>query len=424
MTVRSPHESQAPDPGQAPADLPTPAQALERIRAAADVIGPHVVRTPTIPAHALSESVGAEVVLKLETLQRTGAFKLRGALHKIFTLGEEERGRGVIAASAGNHAQGVALSSKLVGCPATIVMPARTPAIKVDRTQGHGEHVEIVLHGAHYEEAYDRAVELARERGSTMVHPFDDLDVIYGQGTIALELVEQTAPLDTFLVPIGGGGLIAGIALALKALWPETRVIGIQAEGASPMVESYRAGEVREVAHPTTIADGIKVGRVGHTTWPLVRDYVDECVTVDEEQIASAMVHGLEQLKLVTEGAGATALAALLAGKVDPGERCGVLLCGGNVDLNLIARVVESGLANSGRYHRVHLRARDVPGTLQRITEVLTRNEVNILSIDHRRQGWTVPVGFVDVDIVLEVRNALQASRLDADLRAEGFDVR
>jgi threonine dehydratase len=414
--------STEPPASGAPA-LPSPEIALPRIQAAAATIAPHVVRTPTVPAPGLSEALGIDVVLKLETLQRTGAFKVRGALNKLFALSEAERARGVIASSAGNHAQGVALASKLLGCPATIVMPEATPTIKVDRTQGHGEHVEIVLHGAHYEEAYDRALELAQERGSTMVHPFDDLDVIYGQGTIGLELVEQTEPLDAFLVPIGGGGLIAGIALALKALWPSTRVIGVQAEGAAPMVASYRAGEARSVTHPRTIADGIQVGRVGQTTWPLVRDLVDECVTVDEESIVKAMVFGMEQLKLVTEGAGATGLAALLSGAVDPGNRCGVLLCGGNVDLKLVARVIESGLTNSGRYHRMVLRAPDVPGTLQRITAVLTRHKVNIVDIDHHRMGWKVPIGYVDVEVVLEVRDASQGRKIDAELEAEGFRV-
>jgi threonine dehydratase len=420
-----PEPSSQPQP-HSPASssaLPTPAIALPKLRAAAAVIAPHVVRTPTVAAPSLSELSGRQVSLKLEILQRTGAFKVRGALNKLAALTPLERSRGVIAASAGNHAQGVALAARLHGCPATIVMPARTPAIKVARTRSHGAHVEVVLHGAHYEEAFERALVLAAERGLVMVHPFDDLDVIYGQGTIALELAEQSEPLDSFVVPVGGGGLIAGVALGLKALWPKTRVIGVQAEGASPMVQSFQAGSERRVEHPQTIADGIRVGRVGRTTWPLVRDYVDECVTVTEEQLTEAIVTLLEQQKVVTEGAGAAGVAALLAGRAQFGERVGVLLCGGNIDLNLIARVIESGLSNSGRYHRVRLRAQDVPGTLQRITTVLTGCDVNILHIDHHRQGWRVPVGKVDVELLLEVRGPEDGVAVDRGLRAAGFQV-
>ncbi|QDU68597.1 threonine ammonia-lyase [Engelhardtia mirabilis] len=404
--------------------LPTPIEALPMIRRAAEVIGPHIVRTPTVPAPAFSELSGHEVFLKLETLQRTGAFKVRGALNKILTLDPESRSRGVVAASAGNHAQGVALASKIVGCPATIVMPERTPVIKVGRTQSHGPHVTIVLHGANYDEAYDHARTLASERGAVMVHPFDDLDVICGQGTIGLELFEQAEPLDTVIVPIGGGGLIAGIGLALKALWPKVKLVGVQAEGAAPMVRSFEADSEVVVAGPKTIADGIQVGKVGRITWPLVRAVVDQCITVSEDEITDAMVQALEQTKLVTEGAGATALAGLLSGRAELGPRVGLLMCGGNIDLTLLTRVIESGLAKAGRYHRIRLRTADVPGVLQRITSVLTQLQTNIVDISHQRQGWKVPVGSVDVEILVEVRDGDQGPLVDEALRAAGFAPR
>lgn len=401
----------------------TPAEALPRIRRAAEVIAPHVVKTPTVAAPALSELCGREVLLKLETLQRTGAFKVRGALHKILTLDDKARSNGVVAASAGNHAQGVALASRIVQCPAVIVMPERTPVIKVDRTQSHGAHVEIVLHGANYDEAYDHAKTLATDRGATMVHPFDDFDVLCGQGTIGLELDEQIGELDSVVIPIGGGGLIAGIGLALKALRPSIRIIGVQATGADPMVRSFEAGHPIDVDRPTTIADGIQVGKVGQLTWPLVQSVVDECLTVTEDEITEAMVVSLEQAKLVTEGAGATALAAVLSGRAQFGDRVGVLVCGGNIDLTLLTRVIESGLAKGGRYHRIRLRAADVPGVLERIAGVLSQHQVNIVDISHHRQGWKVPVGSVDVEILVEVRDEGVGEVVDAALRRSGFDT-
>lgn len=416
----------SPTAGSPAADARSAAQAarlasipIDAIRRAAEVIGPHIVRTPTVLSHAFSQELGAEVHFKLEILQRTGSFKVRGALHRILILDPSERQRGVIAASAGNHAQGVGLAAQLCACPATIVMPVATPQIKVRRTAAYG--AEVVLFGDNYDRAYAHAVDLAETRGLVMIHPFDDPAVIAGQGTIGLELLEQLADFDTVVVPIGGGGLIAGIALALKALAPAVRIVGVQAAGAAPMVRSFEAGHPVEVAEPRTIADGIRVGKVGAHTWPIVRDLVDECVVVEEEDLALAIAAALEQSKIVLEGAGAAGLAALLARRTEPGERTVVLACGGNIDLTLLARVVELGLAHAGRTHRMRLRVPDQPGQLERIGAVLRRQGANILDIQHHRGGWRVPLGFVDVELLVETRGREALAELEAALAQEGL---
>lgn len=420
----SAHPASDPSPPVPAGSAPplTPAAALERIRRAAEVIRPHALRTPTLYSHSLSQESGRQVWVKLEMLQRTGAFKVRGALNKLAHLSAAERERGVIAASAGNHAQGVGLAAQVYGAKATIVMPLSTPTIKVERTRAFG--AEIVLHGEHYDAAYDHALGLAEARGMTMVHPFDDLDVIAGQGTLALEIFEDLPELDALVVPVGGGGLIAGVALAARALRPGLRVYGVQAEGAAPMVRSFEAGRPVAVERPETLADGIRVGRVGRLTWPLVQAYVDGLLTVSEDELAAAIVTGLEQLKTVAEGAGAAALAALRSGRLPPAGRVCVLCCGANIDSTLLTRVIEAGLANSGRAHALRLRTRDVPGTLVRIAEVLAAQGCNILDIDHHRQGWKVPVGFVEVEILLETRRAGEGAAVDRALRAAGFEVR
>lgn len=389
----------------------TPERALHRIRDAASAIAPHVVRTPTLRNFGLSKIAGREVHLKLEVLQRTGAFKVRGALNKILHLPEDARARGVIAASAGNHAQGVGMASELIGVPATIVMPRSTPVIKVERTRAYG--AQVVLEGAHYEEAYLHAVQLAEERGLTMVHPFDDVEVLLGQGTIALELDEDLPEVDAVVVPIGGGGLIAGIALGLAALRPGLPVIGVQAAGADPMARSFHAGKPVEVASPRTIADGIQVGKVGHLTFPLVQRHVTDVITVTEEELSAGITAGVEHGKVVLEGAGAAGLAALLAGKLDAYERLALCLCGGNIDLNRLARVIENGLVTAGRYHVLKTALPDRPGALAEIASKLAEQRVNILEITHHRQGWKVPLGQVHVEILVETRGPEDAKELE-----------
>jgi threonine dehydratase len=402
------------------AEIALPA-ALERIRAAAERIRPHARRTPTVYSYTFSESSGADVWLKLESLQRTGSFKLRGALNKILLLAPGERARGLVAASAGNHAQGVALAARICGASATIVMPAGTPLNKIQRTEGYG--AAVVLQGESYDASQAAAGELARACGATLVHPFDDPAVIEGQGTIALEILEEVPGLDTLVVPIGGGGLICGIGLALKALAPHVRLVGVQASGAAPMVRSFRSRRRETVESPRTLADGIRVGAPGEHTLPLVLRLVDECVTVEEPEIAEAVFQALEKSKIVAEPAGVVAIAALVAGKVRGAQNVVALVSGGNVDLNLIARIIENGLAQAGRYHLIRLRLPDAPGQLSRVLALLGEAQCNVLDVQHYRSGWKVPLGAVDVEILVETRRAEQGGEVERRLAEHGFEV-
>lgn len=397
------------------------APALAAVRAAAERIGPHVRSTPSVLSYTLSEATGAEVYLKLENLQRTGSFKIRGALNKLLSMPDRERARGVVAASAGNHAQGVALAAKTCGVPATIVMPEGTPLVKVQRTEGYGAEVE--LFGASWDRAQERALQLADRLGAVLVHPFDDRDVIEGQGTVALELVEQVPQPDTVLVPVGGGGLISGIALVLRALAPRARIVGVQAAGSAAMARSFERGAPVVVPDPRTMADGIRVGGVGELTFRLVRELVDEIVTVEEDEISEAVVQTMEKNKVVVEAAGSVAVAALMAGKVPARGRVCAVLSGGNVDLNFLARLIEAGLARAGRYHVVHLRMPDTPGQLQKVVAVLAETKSNILDVQHYRAGWKVPVGCVDVEILIETRHAREGAQIDELLRARGVEL-
>jgi threonine dehydratase len=398
-----------------------PRTALPRIRAAAERIAPWVRRTPTVYSYSLSEPLGCDVWLKLECLQRTGAFKIRGALNRVLQLSREELARGLVAASAGNHAQGVALAARLAGARATIVMPVATAILKVQRTESYG--AEVVLHGENYDAAQARARELARESGATLVHPFDEPEILLGQGTVALELLEEAGDLDAVVVPIGGGGLIAGMALAIKALSPRTRVIGVQARGAAPTVESFRRGAPVTVSDPRTIAEGIRVGVTGELTFDVIRRCVDECITVEEHEIVDAVVQAIEKNKVVGEAAGVAGLAALLAGRVQGARRVATVISGGNIDLNLIARILENGLERAGRIHHVRLRVPDVPGQLARVLAVVAVSECNVVDVQHLRAGWQVPLGFVDLDLVVETRRAEAGPKLDTALRAAGFAV-
>jgi threonine dehydratase len=400
----------------------TPETALPEIRRAAERLAPYVRRTPTVYSYTFSEQAGCDVWLKLESLQRTGSFKIRGALNKVLTLPREQLERGLVAASAGNHAQGVALAAKLANARATIVMPDATAIVKVQRTEGYGAHV--ILSGANYDEAQAHATKLAAERGATLVHPFDDPTIAIGQGTVGLELLEDAEALDAVVVPIGGGGLIAGIALAVKARSPSTRVIGVQASGAAPMVQSILRQSPVRIDAPHTIADGIRVGTVGTVTFDVVRRCVDEVITVDDDAIVDAVVQALEKSKVVAETAGVAGLAAILAGKVRGARRVAAVVSGGNIDLNQIARIIENGLERAGRTHHVRVRIADVPGQLARILGIVAQNQCNIVEVQHLRSGWQVPLGFVDIDLLVETRRSDAGAQLDASLRAAGFEVR
>jgi threonine dehydratase len=397
------------------------AASLARIRAARARLDAYVRRTPTVYSYTFSESAGTDVYLKLENLQRTGSFKARGALNKLLTLSAEQRARGLVAASAGNHGQGVALAAKLLDVRATIVMPEATALIKVQRTEGYG--AEVLLHGENWDQAQARAVELAAARGMTLVHPFDDLAVIDGQGTVGLEILDDLPDVEAIVVPIGGGGLAAGIALAVKSQRPDVRVIGVQAAGAAAMARSIAAGARVRVERPTTIAEGIRVGNVGEQTFAIVRALCDDCVTVEESEIAEAVVQTMEKSKVVAEAGGVVGLAAISAGRVrSTGTICAVV-SGGNIDLNQLARLIESGLANAGRYHLVRVRMPDLPGKLHDALGLIAESRANVLDVQHYRAGWKVPVGFVDVEILVETRHAKHGADVDAALRARGFEV-
>jgi threonine dehydratase len=396
---------------------------IEDVREAAAAVAAVTRPTPLIRSFGFGRAAGAEVFLKPENLQRTGSFKIRGAFNKIRSLGEDERSRGVIASSAGNHAQGVASAARSAAIPATIVMPLNAPLTKVTRTRKYG--AEVVLHGEYYEAAYERALEIQTERGLTFVHPFDDPLVIAGQGTVGLEILAELPDVDTILVPIGGGGLVAGIAIAAKAIRPDVRVVGVEAAGAPAALRALEVGKLVALDSADTIADGIKVRKIGEITYRYIRDLVDEVVLVDDEEIGLAMVELMESSKLVVEGAGAVTVAALLNRRVaNLGRRAVAVLGGGNVDINLVARVIERGLTRAGRYARLNVRLVDQPGRLREVLAVLASRRVNILDVEHYRAAWRVPIGAVDVEMLLEVRDEAHAREIVQLLRASDFDAK
>jgi len=388
---------------------------IDDIRRARERLRGVILETPVVEAHGFE----GQVKLKAECLQRTGSFKIRGAYNKVRSLPATTRG--VICASAGNHAQGVALAAKLVGLGATVVMPEAAPINKIERAKALG--AEVVLSGHSLEAAYVAAAALAAERGLSFVHPFDDEAVVTGQATLGLELLDQIPEVSTVLVPVGGGGLIAGVALAIKSVAPAVRVVGVQAEGATAAERSFHAGRLIEAERSDTLADGIRVGRVSALTLDLMSRYVDDIVLVSDEEIGTAMFQLLDREKLVVEGAGAAAYAALRTGRVElRGQTC-VVLSGGNVDLNLVARVVERGLTRAGRYAVVTACIADRPGGLYAVVGELARLKVNLIDVIHRRAGFEIPVGMVAVDILVETRDRAHGEAIALALREAGLDA-
>ncbi|MFP2963344.1 threonine ammonia-lyase [Myxococcus sp. 1LA] len=399
---------------------------LEDIQAARERLRSAIRPTPCPQSDYFTERTEcATVYFKLENLQRTGAFKERGALNKLLTLSEDERRRGVIAASAGNHAQGVAYHARRLGVNATIVMPERTPLIKVSRTRDdYG--ARVVLKGTNYDEAYAEALRIQKTEDRVFIHPFNDAHVIAGQGTIGLELLEQCPDLEVVLVPIGGGGLISGIACALKETRPDIRVVGVQAETIASMKASMEAGErVLLAAAGTTIADGIAVKRVGDLTFPMVQKYVDEVVAVDEEEIAAAILTLLEQEKSVVEGAGAVGVAALLSGEVPAarGRRTAVILSGGNIDMNVISRIIERGLVKAGRLVQLEVRLPDRPGMLAKLTTQVADLRANVVEIHHERAFSKAGLGEAMVEVTLETTGPAHIEELERALHRLGWQV-
>jgi threonine dehydratase len=385
-------------------------------------IADRIYLSPCARSETFSRRCGATTFFKLENLQMTGSFKERGALNKMRQLSPAARRRGVIAASAGNHAQAVAYHAAQDGIPATIVMPRRTPLIKVANTRQHG--AEVILHGNDFDEAYARSLELQQERGLHAIHPFDDEAVIAGQGTIALELLEQVPDLQVVLVPVGGGGLISGIAVAIKGLRPRVKVIGVEAAAYPAMARSVEAGRPVTVAAATTIADGIAVKRPGVLTLAYVKRFVDDLVTVDEEEIANAVLLLLEQEKTVTEGAGAVALAALYNRRVPiaRGKRTVMILSGGNIDVNILSRIIERGLVKDGRLVRLEVQLPDEPGALAALLAEVGRLQANVIGVHHERTFSDLGLARVAVELTLETRGADHVRQLEASLRDHGFE--
>ncbi len=389
---------------------------------AQEVIRPHVYHTPLLPSRTISELSGAKVLLKAENLQRSGAYKIRGATYKLSRLSSEERARGVIAASAGNHAQGVAIAASALGIPCTIVMPVGAPLAKVTATQGYG--ATVVLAGETYNDAYARACEIQRETGATYIHAFDDPDIIAGQGTLALEILADCPEVEAIVVGIGGGGLISGIATAVKTLKPDVRIIGVQAAGAPSMRAALDAGKIVTLSDISTVADGIATKAAGAYTFEIVRALVDDVVTVDEEEIVHAVLLLLERCKLLVEGAGAVSVAALLSGRLAlDGKRTVAILSGGNIDMNLIGRFIQHGLAMQGRYLVVHTLLPDRPGELLRLLSLIAEQHVNVLDVAHHRAGPRLPIQQVEVTLTLETRDRAHCDALLELLRARGYAV-
>jgi threonine dehydratase len=383
---------------------------LADIEAARDRIGRLARMTPVFASETLTRRSGRSVLLKAENLQRTGSFKIRGAVNKIATLSDQERSAGVVTASAGNHGQAVALAAREAGVAATIFMPQDAPMAKVDATRSYGAEVELVGEG--FDEANVAALERV-EAGATLVHAFEDEIVIAGQGTLGLELAEQIDELETLVVPIGGGGLASGIALALKELRPEVRIVGVQAATCAPFAGGEPSGH--------TIADGIAVKQPGELTNRILADRLDDVVVVSDPEIAQAIVLLLERLKLVVEGAGAASVAALLGGKVSgTGPAC-ALLSGGNIDATLLIEVARHGLTQAGRFLVMRTKLEDRPGALARLLTLIAGERVNVLSVEHHREGMDLPVIGTEVELTLAARDEEHCRELLARLAEWGY---
>jgi len=397
---------------------------LADILAARERLRGSIYYSPCAHSQWLSSLTGQQVYLKLENLQMTGSFKERGALNRIATLTPEQATRGVIAASAGNHAQGVAYHATARGIRALIVMPLPTPLVKVTATRSFG--AEVLLHGANYDEACTEATRLAQEQHLTFIHPFDGPAVMAGQGTIGLELLEQVPQLEAVVVPIGGGGLIGGISCAIKESNPAIRVIGVQTARLPSMQAAVAQHHPVTIDPSTTIADGIAVRRAGDITYPVVARYVDEIVTVDEDEIASAILVLLEREKTLAEGAGAAALAALLnhktaLSKLSLPAHTAVLVSGGNIDVTLLSRIIERGLVQDGRLIRLRIHLLDKPGALQDLTRVIASHRANIVDTLYNRAYYGVNLGETVIDITMETRGRDQVEELLAALTQEGY---
>jgi threonine dehydratase len=399
----------------------SPAPTLQDIQAASFTIKSHVMRTPTLPAHKLSQLTGAEVFVKYENLQRTGAFKERGALNRLLALSEDERKRGVIAMSAGNHAQAVACHAERLGIPATIVMPQHTPFMKVANTESYG--AEVLLAGEGVAEAYEKAIAIAEERGLSFVHPYDDPLVIMGQGTLGIEMLEDQPDLDCAVFQIGGGGLISGCAVAMKALKPNLQIFGAQTT-AYPSMKAALEGKTSQTHGGSTLAEGIAVKTVGKLTLPIVSQFVEDVILASEAQIECAVSSFVSLQKTIAEGAGAAGLAALLS---EPerfqGRKVGIVLTGANIDTRVLASILVRSLEREQKVVSLRLIVNDQPGTLGRIASCLGECGANILEVLHQRRFLDVPAKGASLDLTIEVKDAAHCKATVAALQNLGFTV-
>jgi threonine dehydratase len=397
--------------------------ALSEIVQAKRKISSVVNKTPFVYAPLLSENVKSNIYLKKENLQLTGAYKIRGAYNKIASLSEDERKKGVVAASAGNHAQGVGYSAREFGIKATIIMPEATPLLKVTGTKDLG--AEIILHGDNYDEAYEYALEYAKTNDLTFIHPFEDEKVIAGQGTVALEMLDVVNDLDFIVVPIGGGGLISGIASAIKQLDPKIKVIGVNASGASAMYDSFKAKKAINSKSVRTIADGIAVRDVSQNNLNHILECVDEVVQVDDEEIANAILFLLERQKLVVEGGGAASVAAIMHKKFEYSKesKIGAVLSGGNIDVQMLSVIIEKGLIKSHRKMKLLITLIDKPGALMSLTDTLRIANANIIEIDYDRTSTKLSYGDAKITIVLETKGEEHQNKIMKILQKNGYEA-
>lgn len=395
---------------------------IEDVRAAADRTVSVVQQTPVEYSRAVSEAIGADVWLKCENLQRTGSFKLRGAYNRIAQLTPAERERGVVCASAGNHGQGVALAASMQSVPATVFMPVEAPLPKFDATQAYGAEVESV--GATFDESLAAATAYAQERDRVFVHPFEHRDVIAGQGTLGLEIADQLPAGATVVVPVGGGGLISGVAVALRATRPDVRIVGVEAAGCAAVAPSLEAGKPVPLRASSTIADGIAVKEPGAYTLSHIEVLVDDVVTVTDDEIAAAVVLLLERAKLVVEPAGAAPIAALMAGRVSTSGPVMAVLTGGNIDPLVLQHLVTGGLASVGRYVTLRTRVSDAPGALSKLLSLVAANRANVVGVSHHRLEHRLQLGQVEVVLELETRGLDHVAALTEALETNRYEVR
>lgn len=404
-------------------DLKTLPVTVDDVMDAAELLDGVIETTPIEQSRALGRMTGSDVYFKCENLQRAGSFKVRGAYVRMAKLSEEEKARGVVAASAGNHAQGVAVAAARLGIKARIYMPLGVALPKLAATRGHG--AEVVLHGHNVDEALAEAQRFAEQSGAVFVHPFDNADIIAGQGTIGLEILDQIPNVDTIVMGVGGGGLLAGVATAVKArakeLGREIRVIGVQAENAAAYPPSLAADALVPLKKVSTMADGIAVGRPGQLPFSIIRELVDDVVTVSEDALARALIFLLERSKLVVEPAGAVGVAALMEGVIENPGTTAVILSGGNIDPMLMLKVIQRGLYASGRFLSVRIMLDDRPGSLAKISRIIAESDANVTRVDHTRIGGSISMGDVAITIDIETKGHEHCELVLGSLRAEGF---